>query len=80
MKQYIENNRERFLNELFSLLRIPSISSEEAHKADMYRCAERLTELLLAAGADKAQVMETTGHPVVYGEKILDIVPCLNQY
>jgi len=72
MKQYIENNRERFLNELFSLLRIPSISSEEAHKADMYRCAERLTELLLAAGADKAQVMETTGHPVVYGEKLID--------
>ncbi len=72
MKQYIEQNKERFFEELFSLLRIPSISSEEAHKPDMYRCAERLTELLLAAGADKADVFETTGHPVVYGEKIID--------
>lgn len=72
MKQYIEKNRERFLDELFSLLRIPSISSEEAHKPDMLRCAKRLTELLLEAGADKAAVYETTGHPVVYGEKLLD--------
>ena len=72
MKQYIEQNKERFFEELFSILRIPSISSEEAHKSDMYRCAERLTELLLAAGADKADVYETTGHPVVYGEKIID--------
>ena len=60
MKQYIEQNKERFFEELFSILRIPSISSEEAHKSDMYRCAERLTELLLAAGADKADVYETT--------------------
>ena len=72
MKQYIEKNRERFLDELFSLLRIPSISSEEAHKPDMHRCAKRLTELLLEAGADKAVVYETTGHPVVYGEKLID--------
>ena len=72
MKQYIEKNKERFLEELFSLLRIPSISSESAHKEDMYRCANRLKELLLEAGADKAAVYETTGHPVVYGEKILD--------
>ena len=69
MKQYIEQNRERFLQELFSLLRIPSISSEEAHKDDMVRCAERLKELLLAAGADRANVFQTTGHPVVFAEK-----------
>jgi acetylornithine deacetylase/succinyl-diaminopimelate desuccinylase-like protein len=72
MKQYIEQNRERFLQELFSLLRIPSISSEEAHRDDMYRCAERLSELLLAAGADRAEVFETTGHPVVFAEKKYD--------
>ena len=72
MKQYIEQNNERFLQELFSLLRIPSISSESAHKSDMYRCAERLVELLKEAGADRAAVYETTGHPVVFGEKKFD--------
>lgn len=72
MKQYIEANKERFFDELFSLLRIPSISSDPVHKDDMYRCASRLAELLLAAGADRAEVCETTGHPVVFGEKILD--------
>ena len=70
MKQYIEQNKDRFLEELFSLLRIPSISSESAHKEDMYRCANRLVELLKEAGADKAAVYETTGHPVVYAEKL----------
>lgn len=69
MKQYIEQNNERFLQELFSLLRIPSISSESAHREDMYRCAERLVELLKEAGADRATIYETTGHPVVFAEK-----------
>lgn len=72
MKQYIEANKERFFEELFSLLRIPSVSSDPDHKEDMYRCASRLVELLLAAGADRAEVCETSGHPVVFGEKILD--------
>lgn len=72
MKQYYQNNRERFLDELFSLLRIPSVSSDPAHKDDMIKCADRLVELLLEAGADKAEVMQTKGHPVVYGEKIKD--------
>ncbi|MBQ9398203.1 MAG: dipeptidase [Bacteroidales bacterium] len=72
MKQYIEQNNERFLQELFSLLRIPSISSESAHRNDMYRCAERLVELLKEAGADRATVYETTGHPVVFAEKKYD--------
>lgn len=72
MKNYIAQNQERFLNELFDLLRIPSISSSSEHKPDMYRCAEKLKDLLLEAGADQAQVYETTGHPVVYGEKIVD--------
>lgn len=71
MKQYIENNKERFFEELFSLLRIPSISSSSEHKGDMSRCADRLVELLKEAGADKAEVFPTSGHPVVYGEKIL---------
>ena len=57
LNQYIEENKERFLNELFELIRIPSISSEVEHKPDMYRCAEKWKSLLLAAGADKAEVM-----------------------
>ena len=64
MKQYIETNKERFFEELFSLLRIPSVSSLEQHKPDMQRCAERLVELLKEAGADEAAVYPTTGHPV----------------
>ncbi len=72
MKQYIEQNRERFFQELFSILRIPSISAKPEHKPDMERCAQRLVELLLEAGADSAQVMPTAGNPVVYGQKIID--------
>ncbi|MBQ0006680.1 MAG: peptidase M20, partial [Alistipes sp.] len=67
MKQYYQQNKERFINELFSLLRIPSVSSDPEHKEDMNKCAGRLVELLLEAGADKAEVMPTAGHPVVYG-------------
>lgn len=72
INEYIEQNKDRFLNELFELIRIPSISSQSEHKADMYRCAEKWVELMLAAGVDKAQVYETDGHPVAYGEKIID--------
>ncbi len=72
MKEYIEKNKERFMSELFSLLRIPSVSSSSEHRNDMRRCAERLSELLLEAGADKAAVYETEGHPVVFAEKIID--------
>ena len=71
MKEYIEQNKERFFEELFSILRIPSVSAKEEHKADMYACATRLTELLIEAGADEAAVYETDGHPVVFGEKFL---------
>lgn len=72
MKQYIEQNKERFLEELFSILRIPSISAKADHKPDMKRCAERLAVLLMEAGADYAEVSPSTGNPVVYGEKIID--------
>ena len=71
-KAFIEANRERFLEELFELLRIPSISAESKYKPDMVRCAEKWRELLLKAGADKAEVMPTAGNPVVYGEKMVD--------
>jgi acetylornithine deacetylase/succinyl-diaminopimelate desuccinylase-like protein len=72
MKQYIEQNKERFFEELFSLLRIPSISAKPENKPDMVRCAERLKQLLLEAGADMADVMPTSGNPVVFGRKIID--------
>lgn len=71
IKQYIEENKDRFLEELFSLIRIPSISSIEAHKPDMIACANRWKELILAAGADKCEVMPTEGNPVVYAEKLI---------
>ena len=72
MRKYIAENQERFLNELFELLRIPSVSSQSAHKEDMVTCANKLVEMLLAAGADSAQVYPTKGHPVVFGEKRFD--------
>lgn len=72
MKTYIEKNKERFFEELFSLLRIPSVSAKPEHKGDMLRCAERLKALLLEAGADECGVFETKGNPVVFGKKILD--------
>ncbi len=72
IEKYIESNKERFLEELFELIRIPSISSLPEHKQDMYRAAEKWKELLLKAGADKAEVYETEGNPVTYGEKLID--------
>jgi acetylornithine deacetylase/succinyl-diaminopimelate desuccinylase-like protein len=71
-KEYQEKNKDRFLNEMLELLRIPSVSAKSEHKNDMRKCAELVKQRLLDAGADKAEVMETDGHPVVYGEKIID--------
>jgi acetylornithine deacetylase/succinyl-diaminopimelate desuccinylase-like protein len=70
--KYIEENKDRFLEELFELIRIPSISSESEHKNDMLKAAEKWRSFILAAGADKAEVMPTEGNPVVYGEKLID--------
>ena len=72
IKQYIEENKDRFVDELFGLLRIPSISSLQENKPDMVRAAEYWKEAIIKAGADKAEVMPTEGNPVVYGEKIID--------
>jgi len=70
--EYLEQNKERFLEELFGLLRIPSVSAMADHKSDMLRTAEYWKAAILAAGADKAEIMPTAGNPVVYGEKIID--------
>lgn len=72
MKNYIEQNQERFLNELLDLLRIPSVSADSAFKDDTRRAAEFVKESLLKAGADHAELYETPGHPIVYGEKMID--------
>lgn len=72
MKEYIEKNKERFYEELFSILRIPSVSAKPEHKPDMIRCAQRIAELLLEAGADEAGVYESAGNPVVFGRKTVD--------
>src|SRR5678815_4776456 len=69
---YLEKNKDRFLIEMLDLLRIPSVSAKGEHKADMQKCAELVKQRLLDAGCDKAEVIETDGHPVVYAEKIID--------
>lgn len=71
-KAYQEQHKDRFLNELLDLLRIPSISARSEHNDDMKRCAEAVKESLLKAGADKATIYPTDGHPIVYGEKMID--------
>ncbi|MDR0792768.1 MAG: dipeptidase [Chitinophagaceae bacterium] len=71
-KEYQEKNRDRFLDELLELLRIPSISARSEHKADMESCAEAVKQRLQQAGLEKVEVYPTAGHPVVYGERITD--------
>ena len=71
-REYQEKNKERFLNEMMELLRIPSVSAKKEHLQDMTKCAEAVKASLLSAGADKAQIMQTNGFPVVYAEKIID--------
>jgi acetylornithine deacetylase/succinyl-diaminopimelate desuccinylase-like protein len=72
VKSYIESNKDRFLEELIELLRIPSVSADNQYKSDVLKAAEKVKEFLLKAGADKAQLYPTQGHPIVYGEKIID--------
>ena len=69
-KEYQATHKDRFLNELLSLLRIPSVSAKSEHREDMKKCAEAVRQALIDAGADKAEIYSTDGHPVVFGEKI----------
>jgi len=72
MQQYIQQHKDRFLSELIELLRIPSVSADSKYKADVRLAAEFICEKLKSAGADLAEINETAGHPIVYGEKIVD--------
>ncbi len=71
-KEYQEKNKDRFLNEMMELLRIPSVSAKKEHKEDMSKCAQAVKESFLNSGADRAKVMQTEGFPVVFAEKITD--------
>ena len=70
--QYQEEHKDRFLNELFDLLKIPSVSADSKYKEDVKNCATAVQQHLLAAGCDVAEICPTPGHPIVYGEKIVD--------
>lgn len=69
---YIEKNKDRFINELIELLRIPSVSADPTYKNDVLKTAEAIKQKLIAAGADNVELCATKGYPVVYGEKIID--------
>lgn len=69
---YLAENKDRFLDELLELLRIPSVSADSKYKADVARCAEAVKDSLQKAGCDKVEICPTAGHPIVYGEKIID--------
>ncbi|MAD98268.1 MAG: peptidase dimerization domain protein [Flavobacteriaceae bacterium] len=72
VKSYIEKNKERFLNELIDLLKIPSISADSAYKNDVLATAEAVKTRLEEAGCDVVEICQTPGYPVVYGEKMID--------
>lgn len=71
-QKFIQENKQRFLDELIALLEIPSISADPAYMQDMQDAAEKTADFLKAAGADEVEICETEGYPVVYGEKIID--------
>ncbi|MGX7685828.1 dipeptidase [Flectobacillus sp. BAB-3569] len=72
MQGYIEQNKEKFLNELLDLLRIPSVSADSKFKGDVRKAAEFVAEKIQVAGADLVEICETAGHPIVFGQKIID--------
>ena len=71
-KEFQEANKDRFLQELLDLLRIPSVSAKSEHNDDMQACAKAVAKSLTDAGAQIATIYETEGHPIVYGEIIVD--------
>lgn len=72
VKEYIQENKDRFLSELFDWLRIPSVSADSRHKGDVRKAAEFVKEKFASAGVDKVELCETKGHPIVYAEKIIN--------
>lgn len=72
IKEYVQSNKDRFLEELFALLRFPSISADSKYKEDTVKTANFVADKLKEAGADSVEVCPTAGNPIVYGEKIID--------
>jgi acetylornithine deacetylase/succinyl-diaminopimelate desuccinylase-like protein len=72
IKNYVAQNKKRFLDELFELLRFPSVSADPAYKTEVLKTADFVAQKLIDAGADKVEVCPTAGYPIVYGEKIID--------
>ncbi|MEN8810533.1 MAG: M20/M25/M40 family metallo-hydrolase, partial [Flavobacteriales bacterium] len=72
IKEYLDENKDQLVNELVDLLKIPSVSADPAYKAEVNRCAEHVKQSLVNAGADNVEICPTAGHPIVYGEKIID--------
>ena len=72
IKRYVSDNKQRFLDELFELLRFPSVSANPKFKADMLKTAEYVAGKLKTAGADQVEICSTAGYPIVYAEKIID--------
>jgi acetylornithine deacetylase/succinyl-diaminopimelate desuccinylase-like protein len=72
VREYISQNRERFLAELFEWLRIPSVSADSSLRGDVRKAAEFLKTKFAEAGVDKVELCETKGHPIVYAEKIVN--------
>ncbi|MES2627581.1 MAG: dipeptidase [Bacteroidota bacterium] len=72
LKNYIEANKQRFVDELLDLLRIPSVSADPKYKADVLRTADAVAESLRKAGADNVEICQTAGYPIVYADKIID--------
>ena len=72
LKQKIQENKQRYLDELFDLLRIPSISADPAYKNDVLKTADEVAKRLKEAGAENVEICQTPGYPVVYADKIID--------
>ncbi|MBL7914126.1 MAG: dipeptidase [Bacteroidia bacterium] len=72
VQSYIASHKDQFLKELFELLRIPSVSADSKYKDDVQKAADFISKNLIAAGAEKVEICQTKGHPIVYGEKIID--------
>ncbi|HJN63693.1 MAG TPA: dipeptidase [Flavobacteriales bacterium] len=72
INNYIKENKDRFINELIELLKIPSISADPEYTEEVANCANAVAKSLTDAGAENVEVCKTAGHPIVYGEKIID--------
>ena len=72
INNYINKHKDRFINELIELLKIPSISADPAYKKDVLNCADAVAKAMKYAGADNIEICETKGYPIVYADKIID--------